>query len=153
VLADVHSEYHAQQHRTVHGDRKTELRSDDHLTVANSRHITLGQALLVEAGQEIHLSAGKRLVLDAGSEVVIRAGGGFVRIAAGGVTVGGSLYVDSTGQVVAGTPAAPLLPGITAEAERSVSGLPLTQAQLDTFRRNAAFCEECERCKEGACEL
>lgn len=153
VLADVHSEYHAQQHRTVHGDRKTELRGDDHLTVANSRHITLGQALLVEAGQEIHLSAGKRLVLDAGSEVVLRAGGGFVRIAAGGVTVGGSLYVDSSGQVAAGTPAAPVLPGITAEAERSVSGLPLTQAQIDTFRRNAAFCEECERCKEGACEL
>lgn len=153
VHGDVHSEYHAQQHRTVHGDRKTELRGDDHLNIANSRHMKLGQALLVEAGQEVHLSAGRRLVLDAGSEVVLRAGGGFVRVDANGVTFGKGLYVDSNGQVAGGTPAMPLPPGATAQAEQAVAGRPLTQAQLDTFRRNAAFCEECERCKEGACDL
>lgn len=48
---------------------------------------------------------------------------------------------------------APLLPGPLRQADSDKAGALLTPAQINTLKRNAPFCEECEKCKDGACDL
>ncbi|EPH0739216.1 Rhs element Vgr protein, partial [Pseudomonas aeruginosa] len=52
-----------------------------------------------------------------------------------------------------GSGAAPLLPGPLRQADSDKAGALLTPAQINTLKRNAPFCEECEKCKDGACDL
>ncbi|WP_444436857.1 type VI secretion system tip protein TssI/VgrG [Pseudomonas sp. A6] len=152
VEANAYSEFKAEEHRTTHGDRKVEVRADDHLTVGNDQHLKLGNGQFIEAGQEIHLSAGLKVVLEAGSELTIKAGGSFVKLDGAGVTLSGAtVRVNSGGSPGTGTAAAPLLPGLLQQADADRPGSLLTPAQINTFKRSAPFCEECEKCKEGHC--
>ncbi|UXJ53794.1 type VI secretion system Vgr family protein [Pseudomonas citronellolis] len=152
VEANAYSEFKAEEHRTTHGDRKVEVRADDHLSVGNDQHVKLGNGQFIEAGQEIHLSAGLKVVLEAGSELTIKAGGSFVKLDGAGVTLSGAtVRVNSGGSPGTGTAAAPLLPGLLQQADADRPGSLLTPAQINTFKRSAPFCEECEKCKEGHC--
>ncbi|KES20909.1 type VI secretion system tip protein TssI/VgrG [Pseudomonas sp. AAC] len=152
VEANAYSEFKAEEHRTTHGDRKVEVRADDHLTVGNDQHLKLGSGQFIEAGQEIHLSAGLKVVLEAGSELTLKAGGSFVKLDGAGVTLSGAdVKLNSGGSPGTGTVAAPLLPGLLQQADADRPGFLLTPAQINTFKRSAPFCEECEKCKEGHC--
>ncbi|WP_084302075.1 type VI secretion system Vgr family protein [Pseudomonas citronellolis] len=152
VEANAYSEFKAEEHRTTHGDRKVEVRADDHLSVGNDQHLKLGNGQFIEAGQEIHLSAGLKVVLEAGSELTLKAGGSFVKLDGAGVTLSGAtVRVNSGGSPGTGTAAAPLLPGLLQQADADRPGFLLTPAQINTFKRSAPFCEECEKCKEGHC--
>ena len=154
VEADAYSEFKAEEHRTTHGDRKVELCSDDHLTVGNDRHVKIGNAQFVEAGQEIHLSAGLKVVLEAGSELTFKAGGSFVKLDGSGVTLSGAtVKINSGGSPGSGTAAVPLLPGLIQRADADKAGALLTPAQVNTLKRRSPFCEECEKCKDGACAI
>ncbi|MGE7955814.1 type VI secretion system tip protein VgrG, partial [Pseudomonas sp. NPDC089530] len=142
------------EHHTVHADRKVEARASDHLTVGANQHIKIGTGQFIEAGQEIHLNAGVKVVLEAGSELTLKGGGSFVKLDAGGVTISGpQVKVNSGGGPGSGSGAAPLMPGVLKQADAAKAGALLTPAQINTLKRNAPFCEECEKCKDGACAI
>ena len=48
--------------------------------------------------------------------------------------------------------APPLLPGVTDKLLASIAA-PLSQVQVASLKRSAPFCEECERCKNGQCDI
>ncbi|MDT4835506.1 hypothetical protein FQZ97_691730 [compost metagenome] len=154
--ANAYSECHAEEHRTTHGDRKTELRADDHLTVANNQHMKLGNGQFIEAGQEIHLSSGLKVVLEAGSELTLKAGGSWITLEPGGVTLSGAnVKFNNGGSPGSGTPAAPLLPGPMQQADADKPGLPIEALikQNLIFRQSrsgvCAVCEAAKLAKEG----
>ncbi|AJO75961.1 MULTISPECIES: type VI secretion system tip protein TssI/VgrG [Pseudomonas] len=154
VEANSYSEFKAEEHHTVHADRKVEARASDHLTVGANQHIKIGTGQFIEAGQEIHLNAGVKVVLEAGSELTLKGGGSFVKLDAGGVTISGpQVKVNSGGGPGSGSGAAPLMPGVLKQADADKAGALLTPAQINTLKRNAPFCEECEKCKDGACAI
>ncbi|MCC6076275.1 type VI secretion system tip protein VgrG, partial [Pseudomonas sp. GCM10022188] len=83
-----------------------------------------------------------------------KAGGSFVKLDASGVTlVGPTVKINSGGSPGSGTAAAPLLPGALQQADADKAGSLLTPTQINTFKRSAPFCEECEKCKEGYCAI
>ncbi|HFQ7630000.1 TPA: type VI secretion system tip protein VgrG, partial [Pseudomonas aeruginosa] len=154
VEANSYSEFKAEEHRTTHAERKVEVRASDHLTVANDQHLKIASGQFVEAGQEIHLSSGLKVVLEAGAELTLKGGGSFLKLDASGVTLSGAnVRVNSGGSPGSGSGAAPLLPGPLRQADSDKAGALLTPAQINTLKRNAPFCEECEKCKDGACDL
>ena len=89
--ANSYSEFKAEEHHTVHGERKVELKADDHLTVGDSQHVKLGRAYLARAGREIHLKAGQKMVIEADSELTVKAGGSFIRLDASGIAIAANL--------------------------------------------------------------
>ena len=154
VEANSYTEYKAEEHRTTDADRKVEVKTNDHLTVGQNQHIKIGTGQFVSAGQEIHLSSGLKVVLEAGSELTFKAGGSFIKLDASGITiVGPTVRINSGGNAGSGTGASPLLPGPVRPADVDKAGALLTPAQINTFKRNSPFCEECEKCKEGFCAL
>ncbi|MEF9671998.1 type VI secretion system tip protein TssI/VgrG [Pseudomonas sp. PCH446] len=60
VAANSYCEFKAQEHHTVHQDRRVEVKGDDSLLVGESQQVKTGLGYFVEAGQEIHLRAGSR---------------------------------------------------------------------------------------------
>ncbi|RRY29587.1 Rhs element Vgr protein, partial [Pseudomonas aeruginosa] len=66
---------------------------------------------------------------------------------------GANVRVNSGGSPGSGSGAAPRLPGPLRQADSDTAGALLTPARINTLKRNAPFCEECEKCKDGACDL
>ena len=154
VEANSYSEFKAEEHRTTHADRKSEIKANDHLTVGNNQHIKIGTGQFINAGQEIHLSSGQKVVLEAGSELTFKAAGSFIKLDASGITmVGPIIKFNSGGAPGKGSGAAPIRPGKVKAADADKAGALLTPAQIQTLKRNAPFCEECEKCKDGACAI
>ena len=154
VEANSYSEFKAEEHRTTHLDRKSEIKANDHLTIGNNQHIKIGTGQFINAGSEIHLSSGQKVVLEAGSELTFKAAGSFIKLDGSGITmVGPIIKFNSGGGPGSGSGAAPVLPGKVKAADADKAGALLTQAQIQTLKRNAPFCEECEKCKEGACAI
>ncbi|MFC5708002.1 type VI secretion system Vgr family protein [Aeromonas eucrenophila] len=142
-------------HLTVGGEKRDHIKGDLSLTVDASLHQKLGQNWLTQAGQEVHVKAGAKVVLEAGSEITVKVGGCFVKVDGGGVTlVGPTIKMNSGGSPGSGSGWAgksPINPqGVTVPPAPKV---PLSPAQLATMKSAAPFCEECEKCKEGACEI
>jgi len=129
VEANAYSEFKAEEHQTIHLDRKVEAKLDDHLAVANNQHIRLGNAQLTRAGREIHLKAGQKLVIEAGQELTLKAGGSFIKLDSSGVTVFGPLAkINAGGSPGSGSGIAlksPLQPG-AADADKA--GGPMNEA-------------------------
>ena len=154
VEANAYTEYKAEEHFTVDLDRKVETRADDHLTVGQNQHLKIAVGQFIEAGQEIHLSSGQKVVLEAGAELTLKAGGSFIKVDGSGVTLSGAtIKMNQGGSAGVGTAIAALLPGLLKQAANAVAGALLTPAQINTLKRNAPFCEECEKCKDGACAI
>nr|WP_298136556.1 type VI secretion system tip protein TssI/VgrG [uncultured Pseudomonas sp.] len=154
IEANSYSEFLAEEHRTTHLDRKSEIKANDHLTVGNNQHIKIGTGQYINAGTEIHLSSGQKVVLEAGSELTLKAAGSFIKLDGGGITlVGPIIKFNSGGAPGSGSGAAPIRPGKVKPADADKAGALLTPAQIQTLKRNAPFCEECEKCKDGACAI
>ncbi|WP_429167712.1 type VI secretion system tip protein TssI/VgrG [Aeromonas rivipollensis] len=142
-------------HLTVEGEKRDQVKGDYSLTVDASMHQKLGQSWLTQAGQEVHVKAGAKVVLEAGSEITVKVGGCFIKVDGGGVTlVGPTIKMNSGGSPGSGAGWAgksPIDPQrVTVPPPPKV---PLSPAQLATMKSAAPFCEECEKCKEGACEI
>ncbi|MNQ23906.1 Phage-related baseplate assembly protein [compost metagenome] len=145
----------ANDHLTVEGEKRDQVKADYSLTVDASMHQKLGQSWLTQAGQEVHVKAGAKVVLEAGSEITVKVGGSFIKVDGGGVTlVGPTIKMNSGGSPGSGSGWAgksPIDPqGVAVPPPPKV---PLSPAQLATMKSAAPFCEECEKCKEGACEI
>ncbi|WP_439825301.1 type VI secretion system Vgr family protein [Aeromonas caviae] len=145
----------ANDHLTVNGEKRDHIKADYSLGVDTSMHQKLGQSWLTQAGQEVHVKAGAKVVLEAGSDITVKVGGCFIKVDGGGVTlVGPTIKMNSGGSPGAGSgwggklPLGPL--GVSVPPKPKV---PLTPAQLATMKSAAPFCEECEKCKEGGCEI
>ncbi|TFF04493.1 type VI secretion system tip protein VgrG [Pseudomonas sp. BCA14] len=135
-----HHELQGEEQRITHGNRLTELKQDDHLVVGGSQHM--------RAGRTIQIGAGQSVVIDAGASVTIQAGGQSITVSAGGIF--SSVPIQLGGAPVPAV--APLVPGIK-EKLLAVIPAPLSRAQVTSLKRSAPFCEECERCKHGQCDL
>ncbi|MEO8490277.1 type VI secretion system tip protein VgrG [Pseudomonas sp.] len=140
VGGESHHELQGEEQRITHGNRLTELKQDDHLVVGGSQQ--------TRAGRTIQIGAGQSVVIDAGATVTIQAGGQSITLSAGGIF--SSVPIQLGG---APAPAAsPLLPGLK-EKLLAVVPAPLSRVQVASLKRSAPFCEECERCKNGQCDL
>jgi len=130
VEANAYSEFKAEEHQTIHLDRKVEAKLDDHLAVANNQHIRLGNAQLTRAGREIHLKAGQKLVIEAGQELTLKAGGSFIKLDASGVTVFGPLAkINAGGSPGSGSGLRLRGPWLPVAAASALAGQLLARAQ------------------------
>ncbi|MEO6676975.1 MAG: type VI secretion system tip protein VgrG [Pseudomonas sp.] len=140
-------ELKADEQRITHGQRQTEIRQDDHLLVAGDRHIRVTSQAL-NASQQFHVSAGQQVVIDGGASATIQAGGQWINIGPGGI-------FSSVPIVVGGAPMAAMAamassPDVPLKLAAAPAAL-LSAAQILSFKGDAPFCEECERCKDGVC--
>ena len=140
VGGESHHELQGEEQRITHGNRLTELKQDDHLVVGGSQHM--------RAGQTIQLGAGQSIVIDAGASVTIQAGGQSITLSAGGIFSSVPIQLGA----VPAPAAAPLMPGLK-ETLLAVIPAPLSAVQVASLKRSAPFCEECERCKSGQCDI
>ncbi len=140
VGGESHHELQGEEQRITHGNRLTELKLDDHLVVGGSQQ--------VKAGQTIQIGAGQSIVIDAGATLTIQAGGQSITLSAGGIF--SSVPIQLGGGPAPGP--APLIPGLK-EKLLAVIPAPLSPVQVASLKRSAPFCEECERCKNGQCDI
>jgi type VI secretion system secreted protein VgrG len=146
VTGTARHELKADEQRITHGRRQAEVRQDDHLLVTGERHIRV-TSQAVSASQQFHVSAGQQVVLDAGVSATIQAGGHWINIGAGGIF--SSVPIQVGGGPMAAMSAAP-----GNAAKSLVAALPrLSLAQMLSLQGQAPFCEECERCRNGACSM
>ncbi|MDD2050813.1 type VI secretion system tip protein TssI/VgrG, partial [Pseudomonas putida] len=127
--------------RSVTADRKVELKANDYLQVADSSHTRVGQTLVIEAGQQVHLKAGRDVVLDAGACISVKGGGQHIVIGPGGIF--SSTEIQIGGAPIAGTAAAPELPGIL-EGLPTPPSLAIT-SQGKALMRGEPKCDICEQ--------
>ncbi|QXQ19291.1 type VI secretion system Vgr family protein [Pseudomonas tolaasii] len=140
VGGESHHELQGEEQRITHGNRLTELKQDDHLVVGGSQQM--------RAGRTIQIGAGQSVVIDAGATVTIQAGGQSLTLSAGGIFSSVPIQIGG-----ASAPAAsPLTPGIK-EKLLTVIPAPLSPVQVASLKRSAPFCEECERCRNGQCDV
>lgn len=140
VGGESHHELQGEEQRITHGNRLTDLKQDDHLMVGGSQQ--------VRAGRTIQIGAGQSIVIDAGASVTIQAGGQSITLSAGGIF--SSVPIQLGGAPAAA--AAPLMPGIKEKLLAVIPAL-LSRVQVASLKRSAPFCEECERCKNGQCDI
>ncbi len=140
VGGESHHELQGEEQRITHGNRLTELKQDDHLMVGGSQQ--------VKAGLTIQIGAGQSIVIDAGATVTIQAGGQSITLSAGGIFSSVPIQIGGG----PGPAPAPLMPGVK-EKLLALIPAPLSSVQVASLRRSAPFCEECERCKNGQCDI
>jgi type VI secretion system secreted protein VgrG len=140
VGGESHHELQGEEQRITHGNRLTELKQDDHLVIGGSQQ--------VRAGRSIQIGAGQSVVIDAGATVTIQAGGQSITVSAAGIF--SSVPIQLGG--APGPAAAPLRAGVK-EKLLAVIPAPLSRVQVASLKRSAPFCEECERCKNGQCDI
>ncbi|WP_460131977.1 type VI secretion system Vgr family protein [Pseudomonas sp. S1_E04] len=140
VGGESHHEVRGEEQRITHGNRLTELKQDDHVVVGGSQQM--------RAGRTIELGAGQSVVIDAGASVTIQAAGQSITLSAAGIF--SSVPIQVGGGPAAG--ASPLLPGVK-EKLLGLIPAPLSRVQVASLKRSAPFCEECERCKHGQCDI
>jgi len=147
VTGTARHELRADEQRITHGQRQTEVKQDDHLTVVGDRHIRVSNQM-TSASAQIHVSAGQQVVIDGGASATIQAGGQWINIGPGGIF--SSVPIVVGGAPMAAMSAAPSVPGLPAKLAAAPAAM-LTAAQIMSFKGDAPFCEECERCKDGVC--
>lgn len=147
VTGTARHELKADEQRITHGHRQTEVRQDDHLSVSGERHIRVGSQTL-SASAQFHVSAGQQVVIDGGANATIQAGGQWINIGPGGIF--SSVPIVVGGAPMAALSAAPVVPGLPEKLAAAPAAV-LTAAQIMSFKGDAPFCEECERCKDGVC--
>ncbi|WP_261888155.1 type VI secretion system Vgr family protein [Vibrio rhizosphaerae] len=159
-------------HFTVENDRYEHIKMNDHLTIDGEQRLKItqdqthdiggslaqqiGSLTAVETGSAITLKSGAKIVAEAGSGLTLSAGGSFISIDSGSVNLSGPAINlnagGSAGSAVAyGGQAAQLPDEITTKPDNPAP--ILTPAQIATMKAAAPFCEECEKCKDGACAI
>ncbi|MEB0207478.1 type VI secretion system tip protein VgrG [Pseudomonas sp. CCC3.1] len=133
--------------RTVSGDRKVQINANDFRQVAVSSHTAVGVAMAVEAGMEVTVKAGAHVVLSAGACISLMAGGQHLLVSAAGIYVSSPILLG--GVPIPGMQA---LPAVTSDVAPLTAAV-LTPTQINSLKRNAPFCEECEKCKGGVCDI
>ncbi|QXI15282.1 type VI secretion system Vgr family protein [Pseudomonas hamedanensis] len=140
-------ELRADEQRITHGQRQTEVRQDDHLSVLGDQQVRVNSQA-TSASAQIHISAGQQVVIDGGASATIQAGGQWINIGPGGIF--SSVPIQVGGAPMAAMGAAPVVPGLPDKLAAAPAAI-LTAAQIMSFKGDAPFCEECERCKDGVC--
>ncbi|WP_248803452.1 type VI secretion system tip protein VgrG [Pseudomonas sp. MWU13-2100] len=111
VAANSYCELKAQEHHTVHQDRRVEVKGDDSLLVGESQQVKTGLGYFVEADQEIHLRAGVKMVIEAGEQLTLKVGAHFIKLDANGITLNGPEANEDAGIGSGPRIKGPLLPG------------------------------------------
>jgi len=161
VEANAYSEFQAEEHRTTHGDRKTEVRASDHLTIGDSQHVKVGNGQFVEAGNEIHYHAGSKVVIDAGMELTASGGGSFLKLDPSGVTLNGAtIRMNSGGAAGKGSGLEILGPLIPWAADSAYTGNLTLPALINMSRQlkqaatnNLLLVNQCQVQRDGTCPL
>ncbi len=147
VTGTARHELKADEQRITHGQRQTEVKQDDHLSVTGRPAYQVANQA-TSASQQFHVSAGQQVVIDGGASATIQAGGQWINIGPGGIF--SSVPIVVGGAPMAAMSAAPVAPGLPEKLAAAPAAM-LTAAQIMSFKGDAPFCEECERCKDGLC--
>ncbi|WP_260959401.1 type VI secretion system Vgr family protein [Pseudomonas citri] len=146
VTGTARHELKADEQRLTHGRRQAEVRQDDHLLVTGERHIRVGSQS-TSAGGRFHVRAGQEVVLDGGVSATLQAGGHWITLGAGGIF--SSVPIQVGGAPMAAMAASAVAAGAV---EKLATVAPrLSLAQILSLKGAAPFCEECQRCRDGAC--
>ncbi len=127
---------------------ETKIKREGSKSESNSvdSHLKVGTDYVIDAGNEISAKANSKITLDAGTELTIKAGGQFIALKPSGI------FTSSPFNMGAGSPGKGKklklkIPGIISAL------LAPTLTQQNTLKKDAPFCEECERCKRGECDI
>ncbi|WP_412072332.1 bacteriophage T4 gp5 trimerisation domain-containing protein, partial [Pseudomonas fluorescens] len=134
-----------EQH-TTHGQRDTLIGGNERISITGNSSTTADGTLVIQAGAQAHVTA-TNVVLDAGMSLTLQAGGQHLVINSGGIF--SSVAIVQGGAPLVGTPALPA----TVVAVEGIVAAMLSPAQISTLKRSAPFCEECEKCKHGVCDV
>ena len=131
---------------SVKGETRIKLESGKSESVSNDSHLKVGASYVIDAGSEISGKASSKITLEAGSELTIKAGGQYIVLNPSGI------FTSAPFSIGAGSPGKGKalnlkIPGIIAALAAP------SLIQQATFKKSAPFCEECEKCKRGECNI
>ena len=131
---------------SVKGETRIKLESGKSESVSNDSHLKVGASYVIDAGSEISGKASSKITLEAGSELTIKAGGQYIVLNPSGI------FTSAPFSIGAGSPGKGKalnlkIPGIIAALAAP------SLIQQATFKKSAPFCEECEKCKQGECNI
>ena len=131
---------------SVKGETRIKLESGKSESVSNDSHLKVGASYVIDAGSEISGKASSKITLEAGSELTIKAGGQYIVLNPSGI------FTSAPFSIGAGSPGKGKalnlkIPGIVAALAAP------SLIQQATFKKSAPFCEECEKCKQGECNI
>lgn len=134
-----------EEHLTINKNRLTEITGNQDLHVLQNKHLHIDAKWLSKIDQALHIKAGQMLVLEATSALSLDAGGSCLLIEPSGIKLqGASIHINS-----GGSPGNAEIPSLA----KMLLPAALSAIQLATFKKKAPFCEECEKCKGGACAI
>ena len=134
-----------EEHLTINKNRLTEITGNQDLHVLQNKHLHIDAKWLSKIDQALHIKAGQMLVLEATSALSLDAGGSCLLIEPSGIKLqGASIRINS-----GGSPGNAEIPSLA----KMLLPAALSAIQLATFKKKAPFCEECEKCKGGACAI
>jgi type VI secretion system secreted protein VgrG len=114
--------------------------ANDNLHVRGDRHVRVNSQIL-KASEQFHASAGQQIVIDGGASATIQAGGHWINIGPAGIFSSVPIQLGGAPMPVMGV------------ATSAPTLFALSAAQIVSLKSDAPFCEECERCKEGFCDV
>ncbi|MGX5027052.1 bacteriophage T4 gp5 trimerization domain-containing protein, partial [Enterobacter asburiae] len=141
----------------VEGEGKTYYQQDYSLSINEIFHLKSANSILTESGREYHLKAGNNIVLESGGEITLKTGGTFIKLTPSGIVTSPKVDIG-TGCAGIASPWAGRLPEqLPLMPEQILSPwsppLPISGNQRTTLSEDKPFCEECEKCKNGACPV
>ncbi|MGS0739635.1 type VI secretion system tip protein TssI/VgrG [Pseudomonas sp. GG8] len=153
IKANAYSEYHAEEHHTTHGLRKTQLNADDSLNIAGSSYTQVAHAAVIRAGQDLHLQSGINVAIDAQGFLTLKGAGQHLVFTPAGIF--SSSLITVGGAPIPGTPPAIQRPQLPGESAQEAAGrLMALSPSLPEFSwehepepvevlPEPAVCEEC----------
>ena len=131
---------------SVKGETRIKRESSKSEKISNEFHLKVGTDYVINSGNEISAKANSKITLDAGTELTIKAGGQFIVLKPSGI------FTSSPFNIGAGSP------GKGKKLNLKIPGFIATLVapslvQQGTIRKSAPFCEECEKCKQGQCDI
>lgn len=139
-------EINADSDITVKGETRIKLDSGKSESISNDSHLKVGTDYVINAGSEISGKASSKITLEAGTELTIKAGGQYIVLKPSGI------FTSAPFNVGAGSPGKGK--GLNLKIPGMVAPLAApTLIQQATIKKSAPFCEECEKCKQGQCDI
>lgn len=131
---------------SVKGETRIKRESGKSENISNDSHLKVGTDYVINSGNEISAKAGSKITLNAGTELTISAGGQYISLKPSGI------FTSAPFNVGAGSPGKGK--GLNLKIPGILTALAApTLIQKATIKKSAPFCEECEKCKQGQCNI
>lgn len=131
---------------TVTGATRIKADGGKSESIEGESNLKVGGAYVIKTGDEVSIEAGAKITLAAGTELTIKAGSQFISLKPSGIFTSTPFNIGS-GSPGTGKGLNLKMPGLL-----GLLAAP-TLIQQATLSKSAPYCEECEKCKNGECDL